>query len=78
MINGFHSTIYRNQWQVFCFRMLERRILTSRKYNNNNNNNNNNNKVKKVKMSLCLTKHEAMKTYCGSGGIAPRILDLGT
>jgi hypothetical protein len=25
-----------------------------------------------------LTKHHAMKTYCGSGGIAPRILDLGT
>jgi hypothetical protein len=29
-------------------------------------------------LSLCLTKHHAMKTYCGSGGIAPRILDLGT
>jgi hypothetical protein len=29
-------------------------------------------------MSLCLTKHHALKTYCGSGGIAPRILDLGT
>jgi hypothetical protein len=28
--------------------------------------------------SLCLTKHHAMKTYCGSGGIAPRVLDLGT
>jgi hypothetical protein len=35
-------------------------------------------KVKKVKFSLCLTKHHAMKAYCGSGGIAPRILDLGT
>jgi hypothetical protein len=36
-------------------------------------------KVKvKVKLSLCLTKHHAMKTYWGSGGIAPRILDLGT
>jgi len=34
-------------------------------------------KGKKVK-SLCLTKHHAMKTYCGSGGIAPRIPDLGT
>jgi hypothetical protein len=33
---------------------------------------------KKVKLSLCLTKHRAMKTYWGSGGIAPRILDLGT
>jgi hypothetical protein len=31
----------------------------------------------KVK-SLCLTKHHAMKTYWGSEGIAPRILDLGT
>jgi hypothetical protein len=36
-------------------------------------------KVKvKVKLSLCLTKHHAMKTYWGRGGIAPRILDLGT
>jgi hypothetical protein len=33
--------------------------------------------VKKVK-SLCLTKHHAMKTYCGSGGIALHILDFGT
>jgi hypothetical protein len=30
----------------------------------------------KVK-SLCLTKHHAMKTYWGNGGIAPLILDLG-
>jgi hypothetical protein len=29
-------------------------------------------------LSLCLTKHYAKKTYCGSAGIAPRILDLGT
>jgi hypothetical protein len=36
-------------------------------------------KVKvKVKLSLCLTKHHAMKAYWGSGGIVPRILDLGT
>jgi hypothetical protein len=35
-------------------------------------------KVKvKVKLSQCLTKHHAMKTYWG-GGIAPRIPDLGT
>jgi hypothetical protein len=27
-----------------------------------------------AKLSLCLTKHHAMKTYWGSGGIAPRIL----
>jgi hypothetical protein len=33
---------------------------------------------RKRKLSLCLTKHHAMKTYCGSGGIGPRILDLGT
>jgi hypothetical protein len=26
---------------------------------------------------LCLTKRHAMKTYWGSGGIAPHILDLG-
>jgi hypothetical protein len=32
----------------------------------------------KVKLSLCLTKHHAMKTYRGSVGIPPRILDLGT
>jgi hypothetical protein len=35
-------------------------------------------KNKKLKLSLCLTKHHAMKTYWWSGGIAPRILDLGT
>jgi hypothetical protein len=28
----------------------------------------------KVKLSLCSTKHHAMKVYWGSGGIAPRIL----
>jgi hypothetical protein len=32
----------------------------------------------KVKLSLCLTKHHAMKTYWGSGDIAPHFLDLGT
>jgi hypothetical protein len=31
-------------------------------------------KGKMVKLSLCLTKHHAMKTYRKSGGIAPRIL----
>jgi hypothetical protein len=33
----------------------------------------------KVKLSLCfyITEHHAMKAYWGSGGIAPRILDLG-
>jgi hypothetical protein len=37
------------------------------------------NEVKaKVKLSLCLTKHHAMKIYWWSGGVAPRILDLGT
>jgi hypothetical protein len=30
----------------------------------------------KVKLSLCLTKHHAMKTYRGSEDIAPYILDL--
>jgi hypothetical protein len=30
--------------------------------------------VVKVQLSLCLTKHHAMKTYWGSGGIAPRVL----
>jgi hypothetical protein len=33
---------------------------------------------KKVKLSLCLTKHHTMKTYWTCGGIAPCILDLGT
>jgi hypothetical protein len=28
----------------------------------------------KVKLSLCLTKHHAMKAYWRSGGIAPHIL----
>jgi hypothetical protein len=28
----------------------------------------------KVKLSLCLTKHYAMKTYWGSGGIVAHIL----
>jgi hypothetical protein len=28
-------------------------------------------------MSLRLTKHHAIKTYCGSGGITSRILNLG-
>jgi hypothetical protein len=32
----------------------------------------------KVKLSLCLTEYHAMKTYWGSGDIAPLILDLGT
>jgi hypothetical protein len=32
----------------------------------------------KLKLSLGLTKHHAVKPYSGSGGIAPRILDLGT
>jgi hypothetical protein len=35
-------------------------------------------KWSKVKFSLCLIKHHTMKTYWGSGSIAPRILDLGT
>jgi hypothetical protein len=35
-------------------------------------------RIKKVKLSLGLTKHHAMKTYWWSGGIAPCILDLGT
>jgi hypothetical protein len=32
----------------------------------------------KVKLFLYLTKHRAMKTYWGSGGVAPRIFNLGT
>jgi hypothetical protein len=31
----------------------------------------------KVKFSLVLTKYHAMNTYCESGGMAPRILNLG-
>jgi hypothetical protein len=35
--------------------------------------------VKKARTSLpCLTKHHAMKTYWGNGGIVPHILDLGS
>jgi hypothetical protein len=33
-------------------------------------------KVKVVPV-LFLTEHHSMKTYWGSGGIAPRILELG-
>jgi hypothetical protein len=29
-------------------------------------------------MNILLTEHHAMKAYCGSGGIAPRLLDFGT
>jgi hypothetical protein len=32
----------------------------------------------KSKFSVCLIKRHAMKTYWGSGGIAPRIIHLGT
>jgi hypothetical protein len=35
-------------------------------------------KGKGKKLSLFLNKHHAVKTYRGSGDIAPRILDLGT
>jgi hypothetical protein len=30
----------------------------------------------KVQLPLCFTKHHTMKTYWGSGGIAPHILEL--
>jgi hypothetical protein len=33
---------------------------------------------RKVKLSLCLTKHHAIKTYWGNGGITLWILNLGT
>jgi len=29
-------------------------------------------------VAVLLTEHHAMKAYCGSGGIATRILDFGT
>jgi len=32
----------------------------------------------KVDLSLCLTKHYAMKTCWDTGDIAPRILNVGT
>jgi hypothetical protein len=35
-------------------------------------------KGKRVNLPLCLTRHHAMKTYWGSGWIAPRILYHGT
>jgi hypothetical protein len=34
--------------------------------------------VERVKLSLCWTKHHAMKAFRGSGGIAPCIIDHGT
>jgi len=35
-------------------------------------------KLIKVKLSLCLTKRRAIKTYWRSTGIAPRIINLGS
>jgi hypothetical protein len=35
-------------------------------------------KVKKINLFLCLTMHHTMKTYWGSGGTAPRFLNLVT
>jgi hypothetical protein len=35
-------------------------------------------KVKGKVVPVLLAKHHAMKVYCGSGDIAPCILDLGT
>jgi len=32
----------------------------------------------KSKLSLCLTKHHAMKIHWGSGGVVPRIFDFST
>jgi hypothetical protein len=32
----------------------------------------------KIKLSLCLSKHDTMKAYWWSRGIARRILDLGS
>jgi len=32
----------------------------------------------KVKLPCALAEHDSMKEYLGSGGIATRILDLGT
>jgi len=34
--------------------------------------------IKKFKLFLRLTKHQAMKTYSGSGGTTLLILNLGT
>jgi hypothetical protein len=35
-------------------------------------------KIRHTGLFLCLTKQNAMKMYWRSGGIAPRLLDLGT
>jgi len=35
-------------------------------------------KVKGKFVSVLLTEHHAIKTFCGSGGIAPSIFDVGT
>jgi hypothetical protein len=32
----------------------------------------------KVNLFVCLNEHHTMKTYWGNGGIAPRVLNLGT
>jgi hypothetical protein len=44
------------------------------KYDLHNTGSSNQNIKVKVKLSLCLTKHHAMKAYWGSEGIAPLIL----
>jgi hypothetical protein len=32
---------------------------------------------KRLKLTLCITKYHAMRTYWGSGDVAPHILNLG-
>jgi hypothetical protein len=60
---------YRKQLFCYLFCMRVKRGLALRRSKGKSCKN-------KVKLSLCLTKHQA--DVLGSGGIAPRILDLGT
>jgi hypothetical protein len=69
---ALHNSVYINCFRVQWEKKKKAQIFTSSR-------NSANSAVKvKVELSLYLTKHHAMKMYRGSGGIAPRILDLDT
>jgi hypothetical protein len=60
-----HPRVYTNRFNNSCYICIYVQIKIHQK----------DKKVKvNAKLSLCLTKHYAMKAYWGSGGIAPLIL----
>jgi hypothetical protein len=58
-----HVVLIQNSWTAKPWTFVYLYLVSSRLFR----------KVK-VKLSLCLTKHHAMKAYWGSGGMAPLIL----